>query len=145
MICVGTGEEQVRKVSAGVTSKYGETSRLGSRDSMADRIQSRLHGGKKSKTKSCTVPWLSFKAKTESIPPWWPSHACDWRGGRTKFAGFAVVHRKTTRFLSRATKRRPNTEARTTTTLGRSDWWGATVQPVCVVGFRRLQSGGHTT
>jgi hypothetical protein len=45
--------------------RCGEKSRLGSRDMVVDEIKYKLHGGKKSKTKSGVVPWLSHKAKTE--------------------------------------------------------------------------------
>jgi hypothetical protein len=48
-----------------LSSRCGETSRLGLRDLVADRIKCGLHCGKKSKTKLCTVSWLSLNAKTE--------------------------------------------------------------------------------
>jgi hypothetical protein len=66
---------------------------------VADGIRSGPHGGKNSKTKSCTVPWLSLKAKTKPGRPWMPSHEWDWRGGHTKSARFVVVHHKITGFL----------------------------------------------
>jgi hypothetical protein len=64
-ICIGACEEKVRKVYASVASRCGETSSLGLRDTVADGIKYGPHGGKKSKTKSCIVPWLSLKAKTD--------------------------------------------------------------------------------
>jgi hypothetical protein len=73
LICVGANEEQARKVYTCVASRCGETSRLGSRDPVADGITCGPHGGK-SKTKSCTVPWLSLKAKNKPRRPWRPSH-----------------------------------------------------------------------
>jgi hypothetical protein len=42
-----------------------QTSRLGSRDPVASGIKCGWHGGKNSKTKSSTVPWLSLKAMIE--------------------------------------------------------------------------------
>jgi hypothetical protein len=42
-----------------------KTSRLGSRDPVANRVKCRLHGGKNSGTKSWTVSWLSLKTKVE--------------------------------------------------------------------------------
>jgi hypothetical protein len=47
-------------------SRCGETSRNGLRDLVASGTKCGLHGGKNGKTKSCTVPWLSLKAKIES-------------------------------------------------------------------------------
>jgi hypothetical protein len=43
-----------------------QTSRLGLRDPMASGIKCGSHGDKNNKKKSCTVPWLSLKAKIES-------------------------------------------------------------------------------
>jgi hypothetical protein len=42
-----------------------QTSRVGSRDPMASGVKCGPHGGKNSKTKSCTVSWLSLKTKVE--------------------------------------------------------------------------------
>jgi hypothetical protein len=42
-----------------------KTSRLGSRDPVASGVKCRVHGGKNSGTKSCTISWLSLKAKVE--------------------------------------------------------------------------------
>jgi hypothetical protein len=42
-----------------------KTSRLGSRDPVADGVKCGLHGGKNSGTKSWTVSWLSLKTKVE--------------------------------------------------------------------------------
>jgi hypothetical protein len=55
LICVGAGEEQVQKIYTCVASRCGETSRLGSNELVADGIKCGPHGGKKGKTKSCTV------------------------------------------------------------------------------------------
>jgi hypothetical protein len=99
LICVSAGEEQAQMVYACVASRCGETSRLGSRDPVTDGMKCKPHGGKKSKIKSCTIPWLSLKDKTEPRRPWRPSHEWDWHGGRTTSAGFAVVHHKNTGFL----------------------------------------------
>jgi hypothetical protein len=63
---------------------------------MADVIKCGPHGGKKSETKSCMVPWLSLKAKTKSGRTWQPIHEWDWHGGHTKSARFAMVHHKST-------------------------------------------------
>jgi hypothetical protein len=91
-------------------SRCGETSRLGSRDPAASGIKCGLHGGKNNKMKSCAVPWLGLKAKTEPGRSWGPSHEWDWCGGHTKPMGFAVVHHKTTGFLGWATKPKLKTE-----------------------------------
>jgi hypothetical protein len=73
-----------------------KTSRLGSRDPVASGVKCGPHGGKNGKMKSRTVSWLSLKTKVES-------GLCGSRvmsdGGYTEFAGFLVVHQKTTRFL----------------------------------------------
>jgi hypothetical protein len=42
-----------------------KTSRLGSRDPVANRVKCGPHGGKNSGTKSWTVSWLSLKSKDE--------------------------------------------------------------------------------
>jgi hypothetical protein len=39
--------------------------RLGLRDPVASEVKCRLHGGKNSGTKSCTISWLSLKTKVE--------------------------------------------------------------------------------
>jgi hypothetical protein len=80
-------------------------------------------------------------------------------GGYTEFAGFPVVHQKTTRFLGWSTKPRPKNQRRccssarpawpvglTGLTGGyRSDQWGAPVWPVCDDAVRNLQTGGHAS
>jgi hypothetical protein len=60
---VGAGEEQARKVVAGEASGVEKTSRLGSRDPVANRVKCGTHGGKNSGTKLWT--WLSLKTKVE--------------------------------------------------------------------------------
>jgi hypothetical protein len=52
---------------------------LGLRNPLGNAFKCVLHGGKKNKRKSCAVPWLSHKAKTELGRPWRPSHEWDWR------------------------------------------------------------------
>jgi hypothetical protein len=42
-----------------------KTSRLGSRDQVANGVKCGPHSGKNSGTKSWTVSWLSFKTKVE--------------------------------------------------------------------------------
>jgi hypothetical protein len=42
-----------------------KTSRPHSRDPVASGVKCRPHGGQNSKTKSCTVSWLSLKTKVE--------------------------------------------------------------------------------
>jgi hypothetical protein len=42
-----------------------KTSRLGTRDPVADGVMCGAHGGKNSGTKSWTVTWLSLKTKVE--------------------------------------------------------------------------------
>jgi hypothetical protein len=52
LVCIGAGEEQVRKVLSLCDLLYEVTSGLGWRDPVADRIKGGPHGGKKSKTAS---------------------------------------------------------------------------------------------
>jgi hypothetical protein len=113
-----------------------ETSRLGLRNPVADEIKCGPHGGRKSKTKSCTVSWLSFETKTEPGRPWRPSP--EWRlaWGYTKSPGFVVVHHKTTRLLGWATKPRLKTLCSKQTETSLTGW---------LEGVRNLQSQGHTT
>jgi hypothetical protein len=42
-----------------------KTSRLGSRDPVANRFKCEPHGGKNDKMKSWTISWLSLKTKVE--------------------------------------------------------------------------------
>jgi hypothetical protein len=108
-----------------------KTSRLGSRDPVASGVKCGPHGGKKSKTKSSTVSWLSLKTKVEPVQgsdsqpksargfwlvystkptpvatTWRLSHEWDWCGGCTESAGFTTVHHKTVgvTWLSHKTK-----------------------------------------
>jgi hypothetical protein len=75
-----------------------KTSRLRSRDPMAGGVNCRPHGGMNSKMKSWTFSWLSLKTKVE--PGLRGSRVMSGDGGGyTKFAGFPVVHQKTTGFL----------------------------------------------
>jgi hypothetical protein len=67
-------------------------------------------------------------------------------GGYTEFAGFPVVHEKTTGFLGWSTKPWPKTGEQQHQ-AGGSDWsdrW-VPVRPVCDGVFRMLQSGGHAS
>jgi hypothetical protein len=80
-------------------------------------------------------------------------------GGYIEFAGFPVVHQKTTRFLGWYSKpipknrRRSCSSSRLVWPVGltgltggyRSDQWGAPVWPVCDDTVRNLRSGGHTS
>jgi hypothetical protein len=80
-------------------------------------------------------------------------------GGYTEFAGFPVVHQKTTRLLGWSTKPRPKNRKRccssarpvwpvglTGLTGGyRSDRWWAPIWPVCDDTVRNLRSGGHAS
>jgi hypothetical protein len=76
------------------------TSRLGSRDLVASGIKCGPHGGKNSKTKSCTVSWLRFKTKEELGQPWGPSHEWRLEGGHTKSAEFAAIHQQLLGYLA---------------------------------------------
>jgi hypothetical protein len=64
LICIATGEEQAQGQYRWAF-RCEKTSRLGSRDLVADGIKCGPHGGKKCKTKLCTITWLSIKAKIE--------------------------------------------------------------------------------
>jgi hypothetical protein len=80
-------------------------------------------------------------------------------GGYTEFAGFAVVHQKTTRFLGWSTKPRQKNRRRNCNSIGpiwpvgltdltigyRSDRWGAPVRSVCDDAVRRLRRGGQAS
>jgi hypothetical protein len=59
-------------------------------------------------------------------------------GGYTEFAGFLVVHQKTTRFLGWSTKPRPKNRRWRCSSI-RPVW------PVCNDAVRRLLSGGHAS
>jgi hypothetical protein len=75
-----------------------KTSRIGSRDPVASGVKCGPHGGKNIGTKSWTVSWLSLKTRVE--PGLRGSRVMSGDcGGYTEFAGFAVVHQKTTRLL----------------------------------------------
>jgi hypothetical protein len=75
-----------------------KTSKLRSRDPVASGDKCGPHGGMNSKMKSWTVSWLSLKTKVE--PGLRGSRVMSGvGGGYTEFAGFPVVHQKTTRFL----------------------------------------------
>jgi hypothetical protein len=87
-------------------------------------------------------------------------------GGYAKFAGFPVVHQKTTGFLGWSTKPRPKNQRRRcrnirpiwpvgltgltggTGLTGEEHWsdrWGALVRLVCDYVVWRLRSGGHAS
>jgi hypothetical protein len=75
-----------------------KTSRLRSRDPVACKVKCGPHGGTNSKMKSWTVSWLSLKSKVE--PGLRGSRVMmAIGGGYNEFAGFSVVHQKTTGFL----------------------------------------------
>jgi hypothetical protein len=73
-----------------------KTSRLRSRDQVASGVKCGPHGGMNNKMKSWTVSWLSLKTKVESGLR---GSQVMIGGGYTEFAGFPVVHQKTTEFL----------------------------------------------
>jgi hypothetical protein len=74
-----------------------KTSRLRSRDPVANRVKCGPHGGMNGKMKSWTISWLSLKTKVE--PGLRGSRVMsEIGGGYTEFAGFPVVHQKTTGF-----------------------------------------------
>jgi hypothetical protein len=75
-----------------------KTNRLRSRDLVASGVKCGPHGGMNSKMKSWTVSWLSLKTKVElGLRGSRVMSAIG--GGYTEFAGFPVVHQKTTGFL----------------------------------------------
>jgi hypothetical protein len=75
-----------------------KTSRLRLRDPVACGVKCGPHGGMNNKMKSWTVSWLSLKTKVE--PGLRGSQVMRAIGeGNTEFAGFPVVHQKTTGFL----------------------------------------------
>jgi hypothetical protein len=65
LIGVCAGEELARKVYGGGPPHVEQTSRLGSRDPVADGVKCGPHGGKNSKTKLWTVSLLSLKTKVK--------------------------------------------------------------------------------
>jgi hypothetical protein len=62
---VGAGEEQARKVVAVRPLGVEKTSRLNSRDPVANEVKCGPHDGKNSGMKSLTVSWLSLENKVE--------------------------------------------------------------------------------
>jgi hypothetical protein len=60
-----------------------KTSRLGSRDPVANGVKCGPHGGKNGKTKSWTVSWLSLKTKVEP----------ELRGSRVMSSDWRRLHR----------------------------------------------------
>jgi hypothetical protein len=62
---VGAGEEQARKSLSMRPPGVEKTSRLRSRDPVANGVKCGPHGGKNSKMKSWTISWLSLKTKVE--------------------------------------------------------------------------------
>jgi hypothetical protein len=60
-----------------------KTSRLGSRDPVANGVKCRPHDGKNSRTKSWTVSWLSLKTKVEP----------ELRGSRVMSGDWRRLHR----------------------------------------------------
>jgi hypothetical protein len=90
-----------------------------------------------------TVSWLSHKTKVRAGTSWERSHEWWLAGGYIKFAGFAVVHQKTSGLLGWATKPRPKTgrgclaETGLTGFENWSDRFG-------VAGRRKLRGRGHT-
>jgi hypothetical protein len=76
-----------------------KTSRLRSRDPVASGVKCGPHGGMNNKMKSWTVSWLSLKMKVELGLRGSRVMSGDFGGGHTEFAGFPVVHQKTTSFL----------------------------------------------
>jgi hypothetical protein len=74
-----------------------KTSRLRLRDPVASGVKCGPHGGMNGKMKSWTISWLSLKTKVE--PGLRGSRVMsEIGGGYTEFAGFPVVHQKTTGF-----------------------------------------------
>jgi hypothetical protein len=132
LICVGAGEEWVRKVYAlwglrGVERQVGLTrgtqwpvgssaGRMVARK--ARRSQVRFLGwASKPRWSRCRVAahnrslhagfgWFTPQNQHRAGTTWRPSHEWDWRGGCTESAGFAAVHHKTVgvTWLSHKTK-----------------------------------------
>jgi hypothetical protein len=73
-------------------------SRLRSRDPVASGVKCGPHGGNNSKMKSWTVSWFSLKPRSSRDYVGAESLVVI-GGGYTKFAGFPMVHQKTTGFL----------------------------------------------
>jgi hypothetical protein len=91
LIGVGASEEQARKIYTG-----GQTSRLGSRDPVADGIKCGSHDDKNNKMKSWTVPWLSIKAKIEPGRCEGQVMSGDWRETTPNLRGFQWFTTKST-------------------------------------------------
>jgi hypothetical protein len=64
---------------------------------VASGVKCGSHGGKNGETKSWTLSWLSLKTKVE--PDSRGGQVMSGAGGHTKFAGFPIVHHKTTGLL----------------------------------------------
>jgi hypothetical protein len=97
LICVGAGEERVRKVLACVASDSGETSRLGSMDPVAERDQVRVVWWQAKEDEVRYGFLVEPQNQGRVRTTWRPSHEWDWCGGCTKTAGFKAVHHKTVR------------------------------------------------
>jgi hypothetical protein len=80
---VGAGEEKRERSSSMRPPGVEKTSRLRSRDPMANRVKFGPHGGTNSKMKSWTVSWLSLKTKVEP----------DLRGSRVMSGDWRRLHR----------------------------------------------------
>jgi hypothetical protein len=117
LIGVSAGEEQARKVFFGGPLGVEQTSRLGSRDPVDDRVKCGLHGKDEVVDGFLVEPQNQGRAGTT----WWSSH--EWRlaRGYTESVGFTLVRHKTIGFRGRATKLRPKTRRRRGGNPGRSN------------------------
>jgi hypothetical protein len=88
LIDVGAGEKQVRKVYASGSLGVEYTSKLGLRDPVASEIKCGPHGGKNSKIKSWTVPWLSLKTKVKPGRRGGQVMSGDWQEATPSLQGF---------------------------------------------------------
>jgi hypothetical protein len=71
-----------------------QTSRLGSRDSVDNRVKCESHGGKNSRTKSWMVSWLSLKTMVEPRRRGSQVMSGDWWQATPSLRGFHWVTTK---------------------------------------------------
>jgi hypothetical protein len=64
-LVIGAGKEEAQKVHAGGPPGVEQTSRLGSRDLVADGVKCGPHGGKNNKMELLMVSWFSLNTKVE--------------------------------------------------------------------------------
>jgi hypothetical protein len=119
---VGAGEEQAQKAIAGEASRCGEDKLAWFEGPHGQRGQVRAAWWQEQdEVDGRFLGWASKPRSSRDFvgaEPWVVIG-----GGYIKFAGFAVVHQKTTRLLGWATKPRPKTGRGCQAITGLTGWW----------------------